>query len=520
MTLNLDRTDSAKNAEFIAAVDLGSNSFHLVIGRLERGRLVVVDRIREIVRLGGGLDANSNLTPAAQKRAHDCLRRFGERLREIPSTNIRAVGTNTFRKAKNIQRFLPDAERSLGHRIEVITGREEARLIYESVCYGLSAENAENQLVVDIGGGSTEVIAGQGHSPHLVESLYIGCVSLSTACFRNGRISENGMIRAEQAAQLEIRAIHKQYRDHGWEKVLGCSGTIRAVGNAIELLNRGAGFISKDALQELREEILLRKHTSDLLELGFDTDRCAVLPGGFAIVSALFELLEIESMQVSDLALREGVMYDLLGRLRNDDARERTVQSLTEIWSVDNMHANRVRIEALSMYDQVATSWFKDYPETRNLLAWAALLHEIGLSIAHAKYHEHGAYLLEFSDMAGFSRSEQTVLGALVCWHRRKIPIDAFTTHNTQLPTRILRRLCVLLRLAVLLHRPRTDRDGLSVSCTAKKKSITLMFPRNWLSQHPLTQADLDQEKLYLQEAEIELSVVIKMEADDHSIQA
>lgn len=507
MTSNLDRSDSANNAEFIAAVDLGSNSFHLVIARLESGRLIVVDRIKEIVRLGGGFDANSNLTLVAQQRAHDCLRRFGERLREIPSTNIRAVGTNTFRKAKNIRQFLPDAERSLGHSIEVITGREEARLIYESVCYGMSADDAENQLVVDIGGGSTEVIAGRGHAPHLAESLYIGCVSLSATHFRNGRISGERMVRAEQAAQLEIRAIHKNYRDHGWEKVLGCSGTIRAVGNAIELLNRGAGFISKDALQELREEILLRKHTSDLLELGFDTDRCAVLPGGFAIVRALFDLLKINSMEVSELALREGVMYDLLGRLRNDDARERTVRSLTEIWSVDRMHASRVRTEALSMYDQVAASWFKKHPETRNLLAWAAMLHETGLSIAHAKYHEHGAYLLEFSDMAGFSRSEQTALGALVCWHRRKFPKDAFDTYSTELPARILRRLCVLLRLAVLIHRPRTNRDGLTVICTARKKQIKIKFPANWLNRHPLTRADLVQEKLYLQNAGIELSV-------------
>ncbi len=503
-----NRLQTTADAEFIAAVDLGSNSFHLVIARLENGRLVVVDRIKEIVRLGGGLDSHSNLTPQAQKRALGCLCRFGERLRDVPSSNIRAVGTNTFRKAKNIHQFLPEAERSLGHSIEVITGREEARLIYESVCYGLSAENAENQLVIDIGGGSTEIIAGSGHSPHLVESLYIGCVSHSQTHFRNGRITEERMVRAEQAAQLEIRAVNKQYRDHGWEKALGCSGTIRAVGGAIELLNLGNGIISKQALQQLREEILNRKHTSDLVELGFDSDRCEVLPGGFAIVSALFELLKIKKMQVSDLALREGVMYDLLGRLRNEDARELTVQALTKQWAVDQSHARRVQDSALSMYDQVKTRWFAEYPQTRNLLSWAALVHEIGLSIAHAKYQEHGAYLLQNSDMAGFSRSEQTALGALVRWHRRKIPKEEFDAYSTQLPKRIMRRLCVLLRLAVLLHRPRTARHGLSVTCKAKKKQISIEFPTDWLNQHPLTRADLIQEKLYLQQAGIHLSVV------------
>ncbi|MYI90097.1 MAG: Ppx/GppA family phosphatase [Gammaproteobacteria bacterium] len=459
------------------------------------------------MRFGGGLDANSYLTPQAQKRALNCLKRFGERLHNVPATNLRAVGTNTFRKAKNIRQFLPEAENSLGHTIEVITGREEARLIYESVCYGLSSDNAENQLVVDIGGGSTEIIAGIGHSPHLVESLYIGCVSLSKAYFPNGRISQERMNRAEQAAQLEIRAVHKQYLDHGWEKTLGCSGTIRAIGTANEILNGESGVISRDGLKKIRKEILKRKHTSDLLELGFDVDRCEVLPGGFAVVSALFELLEIESIEVSDLALREGVMYDLLGRLRNEDARESTVQSLTKQWSVDRAHAQRVQATALNLFDQVKNNWFKGFPETRNLLSWAALVHEIGLTIAHAKYHEHGAYLLENSDMAGFSRSEQTALGALVRWHRRKFSKTALRAYNSQLPKRIMCRLCVLLRLAVLLHRPRTDRPGLSVVIKVKKKSIHITFPPDWLNQHPLTRADLIQEKLCLQEAGFQLFV-------------
>ena len=507
MTSVANRIEKTDDTEFIAAVDLGSNSFHLVIAKLESDRLLVVDRIKEIVRLGGGLDTNSYLTPQAQKRALDCLKRFGERLHNVPATNLRAVGTNTFRKAKNIQQFLPEAEKSLGHTIEVITGREEARLIYESVCYGLSSDNAENQLVVDIGGGSTEIISGIGHSPHLVESLYIGCVSLSKAYFPSGRITQERMIRAEQAAQLEIRAVHKQYLDHGWEKTLGCSGTIRAIGTATEILNGESGFISRNGLKKIRKEILKRKHTSDLVELGFDIDRCEVLPGGFAVVSALFELLEIESIEVSDLALREGVMYDLLGRLRNEDARESTVQSLTKQWSVDRSHAQRVQATALSLFDQVENSWFEDFPETRNLLSWAALVHEIGLTIAHAKYHEHGAYLLENSDMAGFSRSEQTALGALVRWHRRKISTSAFRAYNSQLPKRVMCRLCVLLRLAVLLHRPRTDRPGLSVAIKVKKKSIHITFPPDWLNQHPLTRADLIQEKQCLQQAGFQLFV-------------
>ncbi len=497
--------DQNNDSEFVAAVDLGSNSFHLVIARLDSGRLVVVDRIREIVRLGGGLNAKSNLTPQTQKRALECLRRFGQRLRDVPATNIRAVGTNTFRKAHNIDQFLPQAEGALGHVIEVITGREEARLIYESVCYGLS-ENSEKQLVVDIGGGSTEVIVGTGHAPHLVESLYIGCVSLTKSRFPNGRISRERMLQAEQDAQLEVRAIHRKYREHGWNKVLGCSGTIRAVGGVLQQLNWCNGTIERQALDRLREKILMYKHTSELFDIGFDSTRCEVLPGGFAIVWALFDLLEIDSMEVSELALREGVMYDLLGRLRNNDARQHTVQSLINHWSIDVDHANRVQDFTLNLYDQTNSAWFANLPETRNLLKWAAMLHEIGLSIAHAKYHEHGAYLLQFSDMAGFSRSEQTALATLVRVHRRKFP-ENFLDATTHLPKRILKRLCVLLRIAVLLHRPRTDRVDLEVECKVKKKKIEMTFPSGWLNQHPLTRADLVQEKQYLQSVGINLCV-------------
>ena len=496
---------SATEPQSVAAVDLGSNSFHLVIARLENERLVVVDRIKEIVRLGGGLDKSSNLTADAQTRALNCLGQFGQRLRDIPSSNIRAVGTNTFRKARNIVDFLPKAEKALGHSIDVITGREEARLIYESVCYGLS-ESKSNRLVIDIGGGSTEVIVGTGYDPHLADSLYIGCVSLSVARFPDNRISEKGMLRAELDAQLEIRAIHRQFRDHGWDKVLGCSGTIKAVSEALRYLQWSDGTIDIESLHRLRQEILRLKHTSELVNLGFEPTRCEVLPGGLAILCALFEWLEIELMQISDFALREGVMYDLLGRLRNDDARQRTVMSLALHWSIDDVHAKRVRELALDMYDQVEGDWFANTTEARSLLGWAATLHEIGLSIAHAKYHQHGAYLLQFSDMAGFSKPEQSALAILVGSHRRDFPAE-FSATTTHLRIRTLKRLCVILRLAVLLHRPRTNRADLSVRCSAKKKKFLLVFPIDWLNQHPLTKADLSREKVYLRQAGFKLQV-------------
>ena len=494
---------SPAGEKFIAAVDLGSNSFHLVIAKVDSDRLVVVDRIREVVRLGGGLDENSNLTEQSQQRAIDCLNRFGQRLRDIPAENIRAVGTNTFRKARNIDQFLPLAQSALGHSIEVITGREEARLIYESVSYGLPNGN-QKKMVIDIGGGSTEIIAGNNHDPNFTESLYIGCVSLTKSRFPDGNISYDRMAMAILDAQLEVRTVHRQFVDHGWETAVGCSGTIRAVANSLSFLGYGNGSIGRKQLYELRDRIVQCKHTSELVELGFELNRCEVLPGGFAIVVALFELLNIQNMDVSELALREGVLYDLLGRLRNNDARERTVQSLLSQWSIDKDHAERIRDVALQMYDQVAAQWFADEPETRNLLAWSALLHEIGLSITHSKYHVHGGYLLEFSDMAGFSRSEQSVLAMLVRLHRRKLISEHFES-NSSLSRRTLKRLCVLLRLSVLLHRPRTDRVNLNVKCNASNKKLDITFPSDWLDIHPLTLADLKQEMNYLKNIDYEL---------------
>ena len=317
------------------------------------------------------------------------------------------------------------------------------------------------------------------------------------------------MIRAEQAAQLEIRAIHKKYRDHGWEKVLGCSGTLRAVGAGVAFLNQGNGVISKTTLSELREAVVLKNHTSHLTDLDFDPTRCEVLPGGLAIVCALFEMLGIEQMQISNLALREGVMYDLLGRLRNDDARQHTVQSLIDHWSVDIEHAVRVQKSALEFYDQVLESWFDNESDYRSLLSWAALLHEVGLSIAHAKYHEHGAYLLQYSDLAGFSRSEQSNLGALVRWHRRKFDVMAMQNGSFQLSNKHMYRLCILLRLAVLLHRPRTDRQEMIVDLSACRETIDLKFSRSWLETHPLTRADLKQERRYLALAGFKLKITL-----------
>ena len=496
------------SSQFIAAADLGSNSFHLIIGKLEHGRFVVVDRIKEVVRLGAGLDDELNLTVEAQQRAITCLSEFGQRVRDIPSENIRAVGTNTFRKARNAENFMESAQNALGHKIEIITGREEARLIYTSVCYGIS-NDSDRKLVVDIGGGSTEVISGVNispGSPDIAESFYIGCVSLSREYFPEGYINRERMHKALVDAKLEFRIASNQYRQLGWDKVIGCSGTIRAIAGSLRYLEWEGELITRSSLFELMNSISDLDNVNQLVRLGFEPDRCAVLPGGIAVLAALFETLEIDSMEVSEQALREGVIYDLLGRIQNQDIRSQTVQSLARTWSVDIEHATNVETTTLSLFDQVAEDWNLDYPEVRKTLSWAASLHEIGLSISHAQYHKHGAYVLENSDLAGFSRPEQTALARLVRGHRRKYPIKDLKV-STHLPDGALPKLCAILRIGVLLHRSRVNRVTKDIRMSIDDQEIHLYFPSGWLDEHPLTERDLTSERHYLYAAKFFLRV-------------
>ncbi len=502
----------SNSTEFVAAADLGSNSFHLVVGRLDYGRLIIVDRIREFVRLGGGLDANLNLTPEAQNRALDCLGRFRQRIQDIPSENVRAVGTNTLRKAHNAREFLEKAEQKFGHSIEIITGREEARLIYESI-YNLQQSNGIKRLVIDIGGGSTEIITGKSNTPVIAESLHIGCVSMSQNYFSNGIISEKRLQKAVLDAELEIENVSHSFNMYGHKQVIGCSGTIRAIGSVASNSERNSVVVTRKKLNKLRKKILNFTHTSKLVDLGFEPERCDVLPGGFAILWALFELLEIDEMQVSDQALREGVLYDLLGRMHNKDIRQQTVSALASNWSIDKEHAHRVKATAMDIFDQVAADWSINVPECRNLLSWAATLHEIGLSMSHAQYHKHGCYILQHSDLDGFSQIEQTELALLVRGHRQKFPTKEFLKEGALFSPDTTQKLCVILRAAVLMNRSRSSYSSREFLCSVHQKELKLTFPKNWLEKHPLTRESLVQEQQYLQPTNYKLEVVSSIES-------
>ncbi len=493
-------------ASTIAAVDLGSNSFHMVVARPVNGHLNVLDRLREPVRLASGLDAAGNLDAEAQQRALACLERFGQRLRDMPPGSVRAVGTNTLRKARNSDDFLDAAAAALGHPIEIISGLEEARLIYLGVSHSLPASPG-HRLVMDIGGGSTELIIGEGFEPIYMESLYMGCVSLSQAWFSDGDISAKAFRRAEIAAGQELQAIEQDYRRLGWAEAVGSSGTIRAVGDVVQAMGWSENGITLPALQRLREAMIAAGHVGRVAAAlqGLPPERAAVFPGGVAILIATFAALGIERMQVSDGALREGLLYDLMGRIRHEDVRSRTINVLKDRYNVDKDQAQRVNDTATYCLHQVMQAWKLEEECAASLLDWSARLHEIGLAVAHSGYHKHGAYLLEFSDMPGFSRQEQKALSALVRSHRRKFSPAVFRVLPEAQRERLM-RLAILLRLAVLLHRSRADIALPPFYMDADGKSLTLRFPAGWLELHPLTQADLAQEAEMVKEGKFKLA--------------
>jgi exopolyphosphatase/guanosine-5'-triphosphate,3'-diphosphate pyrophosphatase len=498
------KQETADPQEAIASVDLGSNSFHMIVVRAREGNLQVIDKLREMVRLGEGLTPDKHLDPTVAERALGCLERFGQRLRTLPRSNVRAVGTNTMRQLAYSDDFLVRAERALGHEIEVIAGREEARLIYLGVAHGLAAGD-ERRLVVDIGGGSTELIIGVGFSPELRESVHMGCVSISQGYFRQGQITAKAMRQAELACEVELQPFSSQFREGGWKRAVGSSGTIKAIREVVIQQSWSEAGITLNSLERL-SRALVDAGSIDRLELkGLTDERKPVFAGGVAVLLAVFRSIGIEQMQVSDEALREGLIYDMLGRSRHEDVRERSINHLLNRYNIDEAQAQRVDRTAQALLNQCLKSWDLADPEFPSMLSWAAQIHEIGLAVSHSGFHKHGAYLIENSDLSGFSRQEQRLLAALVRGHRRKFPSAAFEALASDLVTPA-KQLCVLLRLAVLLHRGRSATLKPSCLLEAQDTRLSLEFPEGWLENHPLTQTELEQEAENLRQAGFELS--------------
>ena len=488
MTLATD--DSSGRVQLAAAVDLGSNSFHMIVGRLEGGQLNIVDKLRERVRFAAGLDGERSIMPEAEERALGCLRRFGQRI-----GGIRVVGTNTLRQASNASAFMKRAQEALGYPIEIISGREEARLIYLGVAQCMASERGR-RLVIDIGGGSTEFIIGDDFDILEADSLYMGCVSFSQRYFPEGQITAKGFREALLNAELELQSIARPYQKLGWSQAVGCSGTIHAVDAIVRQNGWSDEGITFRSLKRLRKALVTAGQVDTLSLAGLQADRKPVIAGGVAILEAIFQALRVERIVPSPGALREGVLYDLVGRIRHEDVRDRTIAWFQEHYRVDKEQAGRVEETALRLLDNVAGVWSLDETWAGRLLAWAARLREIGLAISHTGYHKHGAYLITHSHMAGFSRGEQRILAALVVAQRRKLHAGILQGVDVRL-SEAVKKLCVLFRLAIRLNR---SRDSELPRCVlkVKKERLKLVFGDSWLRDRPLTQAALEQEAKYL----------------------
>lgn len=482
------------NFEMIAAVDMGSNSFRLQVGRVVGNQIYPLDSLKSTVRLASGLRPDKHLDAASQERALAALAVFGERLRGFDKGAVRAVATNSLRVAKNAGEFLERAQKTLGFPIEVIAGREEARLIYIGASHSLPSAD-HKRLVVDIGGGSTEFIIGKRHQPQVMESLYMGCVGYSEAFFPEGRIDRRRLREAQAAASQELETIAHDYLRLGWVESVGSSGTAHAIADILEL-NRlnpdGENGITRVGLERLSSLLIKAGSIENSRLEGIRVDRIPVFYGGLAIMLSVFETLDISHMTYAEGALRLGVLYDLLGRFHDHDQRETTVTHFMRRYQVEAAQAERVRVTARAALFQLC----EGQPAAQDLLFldWAARLHEIGISVAHNAYHKHGAYILTYADMPGFSRRDQARLAALVLGHRgklekiRALPQEDFDWH-----------LLICLRLAVLLHRSRDDRGLPEWRLRAQPGGYRMELPAEWLAQNPWTAAALRDGVVYWQ---------------------
>ncbi|NNF15106.1 MAG: Ppx/GppA family phosphatase [Gammaproteobacteria bacterium] len=464
----------------------------MVVARYADGHLTLVDRLREMVRLADGLTSDLLLSDDAQQLALDCLSRFGERLRSFDPNDVVAVGTNTLRRAKNGAEFLQRAKAHLGHSIDIISGLEEARLVYLGASHSVPP-SSKRRLVVDIGGGSTELIVGQGFEPQRMYSLFMGCVSISRVFFPGGRISRRKLEEARLTIDQEIAPVVAPLKALGWKYAFGSSGTARAIQEVLTEVDPQATAITADGMRRLRNQLLQLKHMDEVSWNNLQERRRPVFLGGLLIMERIFDALNIESMTPTDYSLREGLLYDTLGKWSGEDARERSVRVLANKYDADPDQAQRLATIALKLFKRVYKEWHLPRRQSRQLLRWAATLHEIGLGIAHSHYHRHGGYIVANADLPGFSRNLQQRLAWLIAGHRRRVPplpsMAAQSSWNERLP-----KLLAVLRIAVVIVRGRQVDDVPKIRAQVDGDCLRVRFPRGWLQKRPLTELGLKEE--------------------------
>lgn len=479
----------------VAIGDLGSNSFHLSISKRIDGQYQAIDSLKEMIHFASGLDDNQYLNVDSQNRALGCLKKFGERLRGIPASQVRIVATNTFRVAKNIDQFLPQAEKILGFPIEIIGGHEEARLIYTGVLHSLPLTH-NKILVIDIGGGSTEFIVGKDKHPEITESLHLGCVTFSQHFFKNHYITAKQFKAAINAARAKVQIIKDDIKRSRWKLAIGSSGTAKAIGSLAQNRQKYPSKIfDYDFLIAIKEEIIAAGSV-EKIKKDIKSSRAPVFAGGLAIMIALFEELNIEQMQATDLGLRDGVLFEFTGRQLKKDLRDETVESFQKRYQVNLMQAQHVRQLALELFQRFHSPKLSEenIPWSR-FIGWAADLHEIGLFMAHSGYHKHGAYVLANADMSGFSQLEQNLLSQICLGQRGNLKKMKEMCQKQE-----LWRAVIVLRLAVIFCRAKNKiqlPQNTRLSYDKKNRKLVLNINQSWLDTNPLIQSMLEDEKIH-----------------------
>lgn len=486
----------APRPQEFAAVDLGSNSFHMVIARVVDGAMQIIGRLKQRVHLADGLNAENELSEEAMERGISCLALFAERLQGFSAENVCIVGTHSLRQAINATEFLKRAEQVIPYPIEIISGNEEARLIFMGVEH--TQPEKGRKLVIDIGGGSTELVIGEDFEPKLVESRRMGCVSFAQNFFPAGSISADNFKRARMASVQKLENLSWQFRLQGWNVAMGASGTIKAAHEVLVNMGKKDGVITPERLEMLRDEVLKFKNFSAMSLPGLSEERKAVFVPGLAILCGVFDSLAIRELRLSDGALREGVLYEMEGRFRHQDIRIRTAQSLANQYHIDSDQAKRVLDTTEHLYQQ----WEIQNPNQTNpqivsLLKWAAMLHEVGLNINHSGLHRHSAYILQHSDLPGFNQEQQTLMACLVRYHRKAIKIDDLPKFTLFKKKQYL-PLIQILRLGVLLNNQRqSTTTPPTLTLDVGEDHWTLRFPHGWFGQNTLVLLDLEREQQY-----------------------
>ena len=496
-------SDQQDQLPLFAVIDLGSNSFHMLITRLVADSVQVVDKVKRKVRLASGLNDKNHLSEDVILRGLECLSFFTERLQDIPDSNIRIVATATLRIATNAQDFLQRAEKILKRKITLLSGTEEAENIYLGVAH--TNCSAAQRLVLDIGGASTEIIVGEAFKTKKVLSLDIGCVSFNQKFFNDSQLSNDSFLQALSEAKTIISPHVNAYTAIGWQSVLGGSGTMQALAEIL-MVQKKPAIITLNLLKNLQQQLISFKKTSAIDIDGLSTERVPVFASGLIILRALFECFAITQLQLSSGALREGLLYEMLPSMRDLNIRQRTISSLSQRFHIDTCHASRVAKQGAALYKALSPMWAMTDDNAEQLLSASCALHEIGLLLEYKHHPKHGAYIIQQADLPGFEQAERQLLSVLIGLYKADIDIKQIHAQCAY-PFEQACRLLAILRLAVILCKRRRDDVLPAYSAKIVNNTIHLCIPKTWLDQHPLIEDELKQEHGFLQVMNLSLTI-------------